>query len=530
MRVPEIAKEMIARVPGLMQWYWRSMKPKYQDYAVLYIWPDVIAQSAEVALASSCKAPPGKAIFLFASLPYWITHTTFLGLTLAGLGHQVTLSYVPYNNWFTPLSRFERRCRELFIRDSLGPAEKAMTIVPLLDLPTEEIPEALENIVREVSLFDSQYTLQAEEVDLKSDLYQLRLERNRAAAGAAYAYLQQNRPEGVIVPNGVVEEFAIIYAVARYLDIPTVTYEFGEQANRAWLALDSQIIKHITDDLWEARKDIPLTPEQRDWLKDFFAGRQTTQRGEGFARLWQPTETRGGQRLRAELGLDQRPVVLLATNVLGDSLTLGRQLFSTTMSEWIERLVFYFADHPEVQLVIRIHPGENLTTGPSLTGVIQKALPDLPEHIHLIGPREKVNTYDLMEIADLGLVYTTTTGLEMAARGIPVMTAGRTHYRGRGFTIDADTYEEYFGKLDQILSRPSAFRLKPEKIELAWNYAYRFFREFPRPFPWHILHLRRDVEKHPLQSVLSPEGQAEYGETLRYMTGVPIDWKQINEF
>ena len=52
---------------------------------------------------------------------------------------------------------------------------------------------------------------------------------------------------------------------------------------------------------------------------------------------------------------------------------------------------------------------------------MRQVLPRLPEHIRLIGPKEKVNTYDLVEVADLGLVYTTTVGMEMAMNGVPVI-------------------------------------------------------------------------------------------------------------
>ena len=158
-----------------------------------------------------------------------------------------------------------------------------------------------------------------------------------------------------------------------------------------------------------------------------------------------------GEQLRKELGLDKkRPIVLLATNVLGDSLTLGRNIFARSMADWIEKTVQFFANQPKVQLVIRIHPGERLTHGPSMSDVVKSALTEIPENIHLIGPLEKVNTYDLMETASLGLVYTTTTGLEMAMNGIPVIACGETHYRKRGFTLDRRNdpgnihYEEYW--------------------------------------------------------------------------------------
>jgi len=99
-----------------------------------------------------------------------------------------------------------------------------------------------------------------------------------------------------------------------------------------------------------------------------------------------------------------------------------------------------------------------------MVDVVKKTLPELPEFIHVIEPAEKVNTYDLIELADLGLVYTTTVGLEMALRGIPVVVAGQTHYRGRGFTYDPASWVEYFKMLGRILEDPKSFAWNRKKL------------------------------------------------------------------
>ena len=198
-------------------------------------------------------------------------------------------------------------------------------------------------------------------------------------------------------------------------------------------------------------------------------------------RRWQDVETVGGEKLRRELGLDDRPIFLLATNVLGDSLTLGRNTFARSMAAWITETVRFLAGKPEVQLVMRVHPGERLTHGRSMVDVVNEALPSIPEHIHVIGPLEKVNTYDLMELASLGLVYTTTTGMEMGMNAIPVIVCGDTHYAGRGFTLDPADWGEYYHMLDFAIREPG--RLEPEQGETAWEYAYRFFFEYPCLFP-----------------------------------------------
>jgi hypothetical protein len=194
------------------------------------------------------------------------------------------------------------------------------------------------------------------------------------------------------------------------------------------------------------------------------------------------------------------------------------------MAEWVEETVRYFAQREDVQLVIRVHPGEVLTHGTSMVTVINATLPEIPTHIHLIEPDEKLNTYDILEITDLGLVYSTTVGLEMAMRSIPVIVAGQTHYRNRGFTSDPDTWETYFSMLDEQLADLESTQLTQAQVELAWRYAYLFFFAFPKPFPWHLLDLKEDIRTRPVDFILGAEGEAKYGETFEYLVGKPLAW------
>ena len=86
-------------------------------------------------------------------------------------------------------------------------------------------------------------------------------------------------------------------------------------------------------------------------------------------------------------------------------------------------------------------------------------MPQIPAHIHLVEAADPINTYDLVEIADLGLAYTTTVGMEMAMSGVPVIVGGKTHYRGKGFTLDPASWEEYYELIDKVLSDPQQHRL-----------------------------------------------------------------------
>ena len=506
----------------------------------------------------------GKKIVLFATLHYWVEQAVIVGLALRGMGHEVTIAYLPYGDWDKEINAFDLRRQDLYTRRVLKPLEGLVEVVSLLDvgrvarrayrdqreiasgLDTAKeraystlVPE-LEKAIEAASAFDTMYTLQVEDFDRESELYKLRVARNEQAALAAFRLLTESRPETVLVPNGLVTELGIFYQVARHLDLMTVTYEFNDQREQIWLSQNEIVMRQDTDALWAARGQAPLTESEREKIAGLEDARTSAKKYGKGTRFWQDVASVGGETLRADLGLDGRPIVLLATNVLGDSLTLGRNIFTASMAEWIEKTVQYFAGRPDAQLVVRIHPGERLMKGPSMVGVIERAIPDRPEHIHVIGPTEKINTYDLMEIASLGLAYTTTVGMEMAMRGVPVIVAGQTHYRGRGFTHDPLTYDEYFGMLEELLSGSPVGRLsgsgengstgKPvnrlteQQVEAAWNYAYRFFFDFPIDFPWRLMHFWKDYEIWPLGRVLSDEGQAEFGKAFDYLAGEPVKW------
>jgi hypothetical protein len=372
---------------------------------------------------------------------------------------------------------------------------------------------------------DAQYALRVEDIDRNSEIFRLRLARNRFAARRALGYLERTRPETVIVPNGSILEFAIFYHVARYLGLRVVTYEFDEPRERIRLALNDEVMREDTTKLWEAHAGVHLRSEQKEKIKGLIQARRGGDAWGEFEVRFQGRPPQGQERLRATLGLDSRPIVLIAPNVFGDSATLGRQVFSAGLSSWVERTVAHFLDRPEVQVVIRVHPSEaKLSYGSFISELIKSRFPTLPKHVTLVEAVDPVNTYDLIEIADLGLVYTTTVGLEMSLSGVPVIVSGVTHYRGKGFTLDPHSWDEYFRLIDRVIADPGAYRLTEEKLRAAWQYAYRFFFEFTLPFPWHLLYFWEDVEKWPLERVLSQAEICRFMPAFRALTGEPVNW------
>ncbi len=204
----------------------------------------------------------GKKIFVFATLHYWIEHAALTAFSLSAMGYDVTLGFLPYHDWQNDINKFDLRRQNIYAEKVLGKAANVITILPFLNLHTgyKTLPLELQEKIIQVTRFDSMYTLQEEKVDEKSSIYKMRCKRNLQAARSAYAWMDENKPDVVIVPNGTIQEFGVVYEVARYLKISTVTYEFGDQRQRIWISQNSKVMRQDTTEMWETLKGQTVIP------------------------------------------------------------------------------------------------------------------------------------------------------------------------------------------------------------------------------------------------------------------------------
>ena len=213
----------------------------------------------EQSRTANQTSQPGKNVLIFSTLHFWIAHGTVLGLALAAQGHKVTLAYLPYSSSGDPINKFDLRRQNIYTQKVLGETGSLIECISYLDYPGENnLPEILSEEIEQVSLRDTQYTMQVEDIHADSALYALRQERNHAAAAAAYQHFRTSPPDVVIIPNGSILEFGSVYQVARHLGLRTITYEFGEQRDRMWIAQDSEVMHQRTDELWKSRQGVEI--------------------------------------------------------------------------------------------------------------------------------------------------------------------------------------------------------------------------------------------------------------------------------
>jgi hypothetical protein len=309
------------------------------------------------------------------------------------------------------------------------------------------------------------------------------LESAAVLVDAGQELLRRERPQVVVMTNGLFFAEAILLALARREGIAVVTYERGMPLSTVLFDHNQPAIRFDLDQPWQQGRDRPLAATEERELDEYL---ETRARGQvGVIDLW-PAMERGRGALAERLGLaPERPTAVLYTNILWDSAVFGRDVGFDGMFDWVAESVRLFAATRSRDLVIRVHPSEvRIPMSESRDRVIDRLralFPDLPTNVRVVPPEDPASSYTLMGLADAVLVYTSTIGLEAAVRGRPVVVAGRTHYRGRGFTFDPRDREGYAADVAHALA---CKHLPPGEVEIARRYAHLFFFRFMQPFPW----------------------------------------------
>lgn len=175
-----------------------------------------------------------------------------------------------------------------------------------------------------------------------------------------------------------------------------------------------------------------------------------------------------------------RPIALAATGVAWDASTNLRSRLFKHVYEWLWETIRWFAHHPQWQLIIRVHPDENVAANiaPESRTLFDREMHregiKIPPNVCVVPSDHQISTFDLAAVSRLGIVYTSTTGLEMACVGLPVVVVGPGHYSNKGFTFDPCSRNEYFALLSTILSDNTSDDSTAKRSQLAKRYWYLY--------------------------------------------------------
>lgn len=322
---------------------------------------------------------------------------------------------------------------------------------------------------------------------LSRDVYRKFLVNSILVADASQKVLDKYDPDVVVMLCGLFMPEHVMMELAHVRGKRVVVYEIAMLAQDAIMMQHDRPIDYDDKESWAKYSEIALSSEQNQILDNYLFER--SQGRMSVVNYW-PEKEDDERKIGDALGVDRKkPTAVLFPNITWDSALFEKDISFKGMFDWLDQSIEYFLAHPEYQLIVRAHPAEVILPGSlreSVITYIKGRYPALPKNIILVPPESKISSYALMDMSQCGLVYASSTAMELGVRGIPVVVAGEVHFRKKGFTIDIDDANAYVQILDGVLEGNVPLS-KEEIVDKARKYAY--FAFFRASIPFEKVHL-----------------------------------------
>lgn len=283
------------------------------------------------------------------------------------------------------------------------------------------------------------------------------------------------KPDSIFSHDSFYYPWSIMQKIANNYKIPFYNYYCAMRQDAFIYANNEHAMKLDMEELWGQVKDISLGSEKTECVYSLLEDRKRGNTGMLKQNRYYDSNYRNNIISFAK----KKPTAVLYGNVVWDLMALDKEVIFDNIREAYVKTIEYFISHQELQLIIKSHPDEENpripTTVERLKTIVAEKFKELPDNVRLLESKTFVTAYDLFEISKCSLVYTTTTGIESAISGVPVITLANAHYRNKGFTYDPGDSVEYFKILEKLLKSGEEPHLKNEHSHLGTKYFYYLY-------------------------------------------------------
>lgn len=264
--------------------------------------------------------------------------------------------------------------------------------------------------------------------------------------GPAY-YVFLKKQKNIIRFNGTVRDNAFV-------------------AKRMTWESDRKHFNSLADSLWNKieKQDLALNHLQK--LMSNFSDRYSDKWGLS-ARNQRHTHNLSLHAMRDELCLtEQDTVVIIYSHVLYDALFFNGEYLFDSYADWLIQTASRITPAKNVKWFLKIHPS-NVWRGEleyfldnkfEEIRVLEEALGTIPDVLNIIQPQTKYSPRSWLNLCDVGITCTGTSGIELGILGKQIISAGSGRYENAKFAHHPTTQNEYFRLLQNVdeLGTPTA--------------------------------------------------------------------------
>lgn len=466
--------------------------------------------------------PEPKRIFIFGCYRGQFTRDLVLALMLAWRGHRVTVGYLPKLRSPIKSPLADAPNVQDYLIDTLASlGTKTGGRVRCIDLSFFGGRQgAVDEVhVAAITRADTIMRLRREQLDYEDlqtreslDYYE---RVGREAQSIANAYFAEHRDEFdlAVIANGASFENGHFCHAAKAHGLPVNTHEKFAFA-KVIVINHGDAFFHFKDldRIWLRRSELGFLDEPfRSFVIDR-AWHLLNQRRDSTGREWgwqyqKGRRSRSVQDIELKLSAKRDEFVLVCPNVPFDAGYDGWLEIFPSMRDWLVETLRFLIERSPWKIVVRAHPAE---TRPSygeekLVNLIADAGIESDRLVIVPGDSD-INTYDLMPLCRFASVFASTTGVELAMHGKPVIAGASVYYARCGISVSAPDRRGYFAALAQLCSDslPERQGLADDAAMLYFMFHYLLQWKFPYDKPSQVAALppRRLVEASDIEGYI----------------------------
>ncbi len=237
-------------------------------------------------------------------------------------------------------------------------------------------------------------------------------------------FLEKNKPQAVVIFNGMFYPEAVVRWLSNKNGIPVVTHEVGMMPLSAFFTHGDATAYPL-----QLPKEFSLSPAMNAQLDEYLSRRFLGDFVTAGIKFWPEMHELGQdfwQKIR-----QFKQFVPIFTNVVFDTSQAHANVIFPDMFAWLDEILRMIPAHPETLFIIRAHPDElrpGKESRESVAHWVRQNKVDSMKNMIFINSNEMISSYELIEHAKFVMVYNSTVGLEAAIKGKAVLCAGRARY------------------------------------------------------------------------------------------------------
>jgi hypothetical protein len=240
------------------------------------------------------------------------------------------------------------------------------------------------------------------------------------------AFLDAQKPQAVVVFNGIMFPEAVARQLALKRGLRVITHEVGLYPLSAFFT-DGQATAYPM----HIPADFKLGEEENRRLDDYLGRRFQGDFSMAGVRFWREFRDLDESFLRKAQNF--KKIVPVFTNVIFDTSQVHANTLFADMFAWLESTLQLIRAHPETLFVIRAHPdemrpGTRKQSRQSVAEWVHSRGVDQLDNVVFVDSGEYLNSYALIAKAHFVLVYNSSVGLEASIMGRPVLCGGAARF------------------------------------------------------------------------------------------------------